>query len=328
MTKTVRRLTPVQLGNSNNKVMTWAVEIDNVSFAYEADLVLENASLRVETGEFIGLFGPNGGGKTTLTRLILGLLRPCSGTVRIFGQPPAAARHRIGYVPQFATASFNIPITVFEAVLTGQINQKALPFGFGRHWSRRGKDAGLVYEALQMVGLGDAAEQQLSELSGGQKQRVLIARALASNPDILLLDEPTASIDPQGKFCFYEFLAGLSRLGGENAWCSAANDIPMTIIMVSHDLSITAGPLTSIATVNREIISTRGNVPNRTMLEVLYGIHPQSCPFDHFIKHLPHSQVDDCLQCAHCTPQENFFEAGPSSESNCSSPSAHSEGEA
>ncbi|MBQ4132560.1 MAG: ABC transporter ATP-binding protein [Desulfovibrionaceae bacterium] len=282
--------------------MTWAVEIDKVTFAYDADPVLENASLRVGVGEFVGLFGPNGGGKTTLTRLMLGLLQPRSGEVRILGRPPAQMRHKIGYVPQFSTASFNIPITAFEAVLTGQINQKALPFGFGRHWSRRGDGAERAREALRMVGLGDYIDRQVSELSGGQKQRVLIARALASNPDVLLLDEPTASIDPQGKFCFYEFLAGLSKVGCQNSWCNDVNDTPMTIIMVSHDLSITTGPLSSIATVNRNIVSTPGNTPDPAMLELLYGTHPQSCPFDHFIRHIPHEQAEECAECAYCAP--------------------------
>ena len=290
--------------------MSWAVEIDKVSFAYDVEPVLVNASLRVGVGEFVGLFGPNGGGKTTLTRLILGLLQPQSGSVRIFGQPPAGMRHKIGYVPQFSTASFNIPITVFEAVLTGQVNRRALPLGFGRHWSRRGEGAGRAREALRMVGLADCAERQVSELSGGQKQRVLIARALASDPEILLLDEPTASIDPQGKFCFYEFLAGLSRADFENAANSASGRGPMTIIMVSHDISLTTGPLTSIATVNREIISAPGNTPNREMLEILYGTHPQSCPFDHFIKHIPHSRADQCEECAHCSPPSDSAGSG------------------
>ena len=264
--------------------MVYAVDVDNVTFAYDSEPVLEDASLKVAEGGFMGLFGPNGGGKTTLIKLMLGLLRPQRGRVLVSGEDPASVRHKIGYVPQFSTASFGIPISVFDAVLTGQINRKPLPLGFGRHWSRKGECAERAREALSMVGLSDSEKKQVCELSGGQRQRVLIARALASQPEILLLDEPTASIDPQGKFCFYEFLAGLcspKENNGRNA---------MTIIMVSHDLSITAGPLTATATVNRNITSNPGNLPSQEMLEILYGRHSESCPLDYFIKHLPHSE--------------------------------------
>ena len=291
--------------------MAWAVEIDQVSFAYDLEPVLLNASLKVEPGGFVGLFGPNGGGKTTLVKLILGLLKPQSGDVRIFGDNPARVRYKVGYVPQFSTASFNIPITVLDAVLTGQVNQRALPLGFGRHWKKQGECAERAREALRMVGLADCAERQVSDLSGGQRQRVLIARALASRPEILLLDEPTASIDPQGKFCFYEFLASLSSVGGESPWCAdAATGQAMTIIMVSHDLSITTGPLTGIATVNREIMSAPGNVPTQAMLETLYGTHPDSCPFDHFIRHIPHNQAGECEACGQAGSQANKEEGG------------------
>ena len=266
--------------------MSFAVEIDNLTFAYDQEPVLENASLKISPGAFVGLFGPNGGGKTTLVKLMLGLLRPQQGRVLVFGENPANVRYKIGYVPQFSTASFNIPISVLEAVLTGQINCKALPLGFGRHWNKKGECAERARAALQMVGLADSEQKQVCDLSGGQKQRVLIARALAAQPEILLLDEPTASIDPQGKFCFYEFLAGLCAPSG--GLCRQ-----MTIIMVSHDLSITSGPLSLIATVNRNILSNLGNVPSQEMLEVLYGRHPDSCPFDHFIKHLPHAAQNE-----------------------------------
>ena len=264
--------------------MVYAVDVDNVAFSYDSEPVLENASLKVAVGDFVGLFGPNGGGKTTLIKLMLGLLRPQQGRVLVFGEDPVTVRHKIGYVPQFSTASFGIPISVFDAVLTGQINRRTLPLVFGKHWNRKGECAERAREALNMVGLSDSEKKQVCELSGGQKQRVLIARALASQPEILLLDEPTASIDPQGKFCFYEFLSGLCSPDVKNG-CNR-----MTIIMVSHDLSITAGPLTATATVNRNITSAPGNLPSQEMLEILYGRHSESCPLDYFIKHLPHSE--------------------------------------
>ena len=263
-----------------------AIELKDVSFAYEQENVLQNASLKVMPGAFLGLFGPNGGGKTTLVKIMLGLLSPQQGSVSILGKNPVKVRNKIGYVPQFSTASFNLPISVLEATLTGQVNNKPLPWGFGRHWSKQGKELERARNALLKVGLVDLENKQVSELSGGQRQRVLIARALASNPEILLLDEPTASIDPHGKFCFYEFLASL---------CNPNSTTPMTIVIVSHDLSITAGPLTAVATVNGTIHAAQGNTPTPEMLEILYGKHPDSCPFDHFIKHLPGITLPDSI---------------------------------
>ncbi len=258
--------------------MTSAIELKDITFAYDQENVLQNASLEVNPGAFLGLFGPNGGGKTTLVKIMLGLLSPQQGSVQVLGKNPAKVRNKIGYVPQFSTASFNIPISVLEATLTGQVNNIPRPWGFGRHWSKQGEDLERARNALQKVGLIDLQDKQVRDLSGGQRQRVLIARALASNPEILLLDEPTASIDPHGKFCFYEFLASL---------CNPNSTKPMTIVIVSHDLSITAGPLTAVATVNGTIHSALGNTPTPEMLEILYGKHPDSCPFDHFIKQLP-----------------------------------------
>ncbi len=255
--------------------MSDAIVLNNVTFAYETEPILENASLTVKKGDFLGVFGPNGGGKTTMIKIMLGLLLPDKGSVSVFDSSPDKMRHKIGYVPQFSTASFNLPISVLEAVLTGQINKRPLPFGFGRYWNKKGESLEKARRALDKVGLSDFETRQINELSGGQKQRVLIARALSSDPEILLLDEPTASIDPHAKFCFYEFLA---QLGGPG---------PMTVVMVSHDLSITADPLSSIAVVNRKIISVRGNSLLPEMLEVLYGTHPETCPFDSYLKKLP-----------------------------------------
>lgn len=251
--------------------MQKSIILDKVTFAYDEEPVLFEASLKIDQGAFIGLFGPNGGGKTTLVKILLGLLKPQQGRVSVFGKKAEEMRCCTGYVPQFSTASFTLPISVLDATLTGQINRRG--FGFARQWGSSAEDLESAKEALDKVGLSGFEHKQVRELSGGQRQRVLIARALASNPEILLLDEPTASIDPHGKFCFYEFL---TKLRG-----------PMTIIMVSHDLSITAGTLSSIAVVNRQIYSTEGGIPTPDMLKALYGTHPASCPFDTFLKNLP-----------------------------------------
>lgn len=262
--------------------MQEAIILDKVTFAYDQEPVLLEASLKIDRGAFIGLFGPNGGGKTTLVKILLGLLKPQQGKVSVFGKKAAEMRCCTGYVPQFSTASFTLPISVLDATLTGQINRRGLPFGFGRQWGVNAEDLESARRALDKVGLSGFERKQVCDLSGGQRQRVLIARALASNPEILLLDEPTASIDPKGKFCFYEFLAKL---------CG-----PITIIMVSHDLSITAGPLSDIAVVNRKIYSTQGNIPTPEMLKALYGTHPASCPFDTFLKNLPQARDQEDTQ--------------------------------
>lgn len=192
------------------------IEIENVSFAYASGNVLEDVSLQIEKGALVGLFGPNGGGKTTLLNLLMGFLTPSHGTIKIYGKSPKLARPFIGWVPQTFHFDRQFPISVEEVVLGGRL----------RHLSWRGRysaqDKEAVLKALQQVKMEKALKLPFSSLSGGQAQRVLIARALASDPSLLFLDEPTASVDYKAQVEIYETL---QQLKGE-----------MTILMVTHDL--------------------------------------------------------------------------------------------
>lgn len=210
------------------------VTLENVSFAYQDVSVLKNATFQVEAGEFIGIIGPNGGGKTTLLKLIMGFLSPTSGTVRIFGHSPKNVLQRMAYVPQTTRYDRQFPITVLEVVLLGRLSHLSW---YGKF---RASDKKAALESLEKVGLPDFADRAFGTLSGGQAQRVLIARALASNPSLLLLDEPTASVDVNAQADIY---ALLQKLKGS-----------MTILMVTHDLNIAVEYVKKVICVQHNVI--------------------------------------------------------------------------
>lgn len=196
-----------------------AIIIDHLSFAYAQTTVLSHVSLTIERGEFVGLIGPNGGGKTTLLKLIMGFLKPHQGNILLFGKSPLqqTAHPRLAYVPQSTRFDRDFPISVIEVVLSGLLSR--LPW-YG-YFHRQDQQA--AYAALERVGLHSFAHHSFGTLSGGQAQRVLIARALVSEPQLLILDEPTASVDSQAEADIY---AILKELKGK-----------MTILMVTHDLT-------------------------------------------------------------------------------------------
>ena len=247
-----------------------ALCIDQLGFSYSGcEPALEDVCLTMREGEFLAIIGPNGGGKTTLLRLILGLLRPQQGSVRVFGQAPSHVSRNIGYVPQFSTLRPDFPASVLEMVLMGA----ACPSLFGGGWSRTGKAKERAMEYLTVLGLGDCANSRVGTLSGGQRQRALVARALMSRPEsesgvpspfLLLLDEPTASIDPQGKFCFYEFI---DKLRGN-----------ITMLVISHDLFMVSPFFSSIAFVNKQLTRFEGNSLSPENLTLLFGQHLHNCP--------------------------------------------------
>ncbi|MDK2957376.1 MAG: zinc transport system ATP-binding protein [Desulfovibrionales bacterium] len=240
------------------------VELSHVGFAYDGEPVLEDVSLRMGKGEFVAVIGPNGGGKTTLLKIVLGLLTPQTGTVKVFGRPPAEVRRRIGYAPQHSEGPSDFPVSVLDVVLMGFL-------GTGRARFRAGRDeVERAMAALRRVGLDGQAKRRLNALSGGQQQRALIARALVCDPELLVLDEPTASIDPYGAFCFYEFLSELK----EHA----------PILTVSHELSLAASRITSLAFVNRTLLYNAEPRPTEEMLSLAYGLHDASCPVDGFLR--------------------------------------------
>ncbi|MEW6251375.1 MAG: ABC transporter ATP-binding protein [Planctomycetota bacterium] len=209
-----------------------AIELRDVAFSYPLTPVLADVNLAIPRGDFACVVGPNGGGKTTLLKLILGLLSPERGSVRVFGQPPVEARPRIGYMPQHAHLDPHFPVRAIDVVLMARLgNLKLGPF--------RKPDRAKAAAALAEVGLADKAARSFSALSGGQRQRVLIARALASDPDILLMDEPTANLDPLVQDEMHDLLRALNQR--------------LTIMLVSHDVGFVARYVKSVICVNRTV---------------------------------------------------------------------------
>ncbi len=209
------------------------IEIDNLSFSYGSHAVLRDVNLRIEAGEFVCMLGPNGGGKTTLLRLILGLLRPDHGTIRVLGGEPRETCSQMGYVPQQSQFDTSFPVSVLDVVLMGRLGRSG---GIGPH-SRA--DLKAADAALDEIRMADLRKRPFSDLSGGQRQRVLIARALSAEPELLLLDEPTSSLDVGVEQEFQQLLAGLAER--------------MTIVLVSHDIGFVTEQVGKVVCVNRAV---------------------------------------------------------------------------
>ncbi|KAB1198412.1 MULTISPECIES: metal ABC transporter ATP-binding protein [Haloferax] len=220
---------------AESKLDDAVVELSNVEFGYTASPVVEDISLRIDSGEYVAVVGPNGSGKSTLMKLMLGLLRPDEGTAAIFGEPSHVFDDgaRIGYVAQHASASKEMPITVREVVRMGRFPH----VGFGR---LSAEDNRIVDDALETVGMTAFANRRVTKLSGGQRQRAFIARALASEADLLVLDEPTVGVDAESVEAFYDLLASLNESG-------------ITILLIEHDLSAVTEHADRVVCLNREI---------------------------------------------------------------------------
>ncbi len=228
-----------------------AVSFEDVWFSYGTRPVLESVTFQVERGTFLGVLGPNGGGKTTLLKLVLGLLKPDRGRVRVLGLPPREARGRVGYVPQYTRFDADFPILVRDAVLVARL-------GRGRPWGPAStEDREAADRALAQVALAGFADRPIGELSGGELQRVLVARALAVEPEILLLDEPTSSVDPRVGRTLYELLEQLGP--------------GMTRILVSHDVGVLNRHVDSVACVNRSVWYHGHGTITPELLEEAYG---------------------------------------------------------
>jgi zinc transport system ATP-binding protein len=210
-----------------------ALCLDNVSFSYEKTSILENVSLTVNEGDFIGIFGPNGGGKTTLLQLIMGFLSPSKGKISIGGNSPTKNPLTIGYVPQITRFDKKFPITVEEVVQMGCLSKLSFWGSLKPYYKTE------TLKALEKVGMEPLKNHSFGDLSGGQAQRVLIARALVSNPRLLILDEPTASVDPQAE---EDILKILTSLKGT-----------MTILMVTHDLQTILQKVEKLLCVHRHV---------------------------------------------------------------------------
>jgi len=216
-----------------NKPGQAVIQIENMSFAFNGQNVLENVNLSVGENDFVWIVGPNGGGKTTLVKLILGLLQPRKGTVRVFGQNPDEVRDRIGYMPQVVHLDPQFPATVLDVVLMGRLGSG------NRFGPLRKKDKEASEKALKEVSLLDARSRPFSELSGGQQRRILVARALACEPELLVLDEPMANLDLVVEKELNDLLLSLSK--------------KMTVMIVSHDPALVSEFVRRVVCVNHTI---------------------------------------------------------------------------
>ncbi len=213
-----------------NKV---AVKLENICVSYDDNLILDNVSFSLHEHEILGIIGPNGGGKTTILKVILGLIVPDKGRVSVFGKSPLVNRKQMGYVPQHSTFDRQFPASVWDVVMMGRLAPGKCFRGFND------QDKQIAEHALMTVDALDLKDKQIACLSGGQRQRVLVARALASEPKILLLDEPTASADRKIESGFYDLLAKLKK--------------KMAIVLVSHDIGAVSVYVDKIACVNQKL---------------------------------------------------------------------------
>jgi len=228
-------------------------------------VVLESINLELFAGDFLGIIGPNGGGKSTLLKAMLGLIKPDRGEISLFGLPPARARNRVGYVPQKTVFDRSFPAKVQDVVLMGRYSRVGLLHRYGK------EDRKYSLRALEAVGMADRAEREIGALSGGEQQRVFVARSLVSDPDLLLLDEPTAGIDSAQQTDFYELLSHLN------------SDLGKAIVMVSHDLTAISTYVSKIACLNQRLYYHGSKELSNEDIEKAYG-----CPVEMIAHGTPH----------------------------------------
>lgn len=244
--------------------MTYAVELDGVSVNYGELEALNNINLKVEEGSFLGIIGPNGGGKTTLLKVILGLVDPQKGKVKVMGHPLNEVLDQIGYVPQISNFDRSFPISVLDVVLMARLGGRVR--FFHQYQKEDIQKAESVLERLNLLYLKD---RQIGKLSGGQLQRVLIARGLAVEPKILLLDEPTASVDARSTSEIYELLKELNK--------------EKTIIVVTHDMAAVSSYFDSLACLNEKLYHHGDKHLDQETTEQVFG-----CPVDLIAHGHPH----------------------------------------
>lgn len=242
---------------------TEVISIHHLWAGYNHEPVLEDINLSVKELDFIGLIGPNGSGKTTFFKVLLGLLQPMQGEVRIMGMTVQRGRRYIGYVPQLVEFDHAFPISVWEVVLLGRLGKRRL---FQRYTA---KDQTIVADALREVEMLHLRDRPISELSGGQRKRVYIARALATEPQILLLDEPLAGIDPHAGTHIYDLLKQLNKY--------------LTILLISHDIGAIAACVKTVGCLNRRLFYHGEKQITPEMLNTVY-----QCPVDLIAHGVPH----------------------------------------
>jgi len=246
------------------------IEFNNVSFSYTIQPVLSKASFSINKNDFVGIIGPNGGGKTTIINLIFGFLKPNTGEIKVFGEATGIQKNlkRIGYVPQKATNfDQNFPATVFEVVSMGRFAKTNLTKQL------TDEDKKIVKKALTEVGMLETSNKRIGDLSGGQQQRVFIARALASEPEVLILDEPFSGVDMDSQQKFYQLLKKLHEKKG------------LTILLVSHDIGMVSKQVTKLACVNLYV----------TIHDTSKGIHKKelTCSYLDELNLIPHHHDEE-----------------------------------
>ena len=228
-----------------------AINIRDLSFAYGVRKVLDHINLEIPHGEFLGIVGPNAGGKSTLLKLILGLLTPQAGSIQVLNNAPVVARKRVGYVPQYPEFQRDFPVTAEQVITMGRL---------GRRWSLGGysrQDRTVTARVMEETEVTELARRRIDTLSGGQLQRVLLARALASEPEIMILDEPTANIDMRIENDIFDLLKLLNAR--------------MTILVVSHDVAFISGYVDRVACLNRTLLCHRTEDIDGQTIQELYG---------------------------------------------------------
>ncbi len=245
-----------------------AIKTHNVSVKLGGNIIINDINISIPEKEFLGIIGPNGGGKTTLLKVFLGLIKPDSGEVLVYDKKPEENLNSIGYVPQFSSFDIDYPISVWDVVMMGRLGRKGL---FNKFTN---EDYSIVEDSLIRVNISEYKNRQISNLSGGEKQRVLIARALTTNPKILLLDEPTASIDTATGKNFYDLLKKLNE--------------DITIVLVSHDIGAISNHVKKIACLNKKLVYHDSKEITKEMLEQTYH-----CPVDLIAHGVPHRVFDE-----------------------------------
>ena len=241
-----------------------ALHIENLSVNYRHTPALTDVCLDVREGEFLGIIGPNGGGKSSLLKAILGLIPISTGKISIFGEDYKKRTRPVGYVPQFAEMDRSFPVSALEVVMMAYQQKGLHPFFRFTEEHKRG-----AREKMEQVGIGELAERQISELSGGEFQRLLIARALAVEPRLLLLDEPTASVDPASRQKIYDLLSQVSKT--------------VTIILVTHDMFAISSQVNSLACMNGTLVYHGEPDLTQEVVHEMYG-----CQVDIIAHGVPH----------------------------------------
>lgn len=242
-----------------NKRNVCDIDVAGLTYSYNGEKVLDDVSFKVQPRDFIGIIGPNGGGKTTLIKLLLGLLEPHSGEIAVYGGRPEKSVRRMGYVPQHTMFNGKFPVSVLDVTLMGRLKK------FKLKYNRADRTA--AENALNKVYMLERKNDRFDELSVGQQQRVLIARALTTGPGILILDEPTASIDPTGQTALFEILQELNK--------------ELTILLVSHDLSVVLNYVNKVACVNMNLWFHDAPHVTTEMLQKTFGFSiDQICPLE------------------------------------------------